>query len=370
MLQDIDAVLRAGEHVEVLAMDFSGHGRSRRFATMHTTRARSGHTEASWTTFCAADIAEAIAHAFASGMDGSDASGGGQRVVVGVGHSMGGAALVAAELAKPGTFDRLVLIEPIVLPHALSVPPQEAHQKQTAADHPVAAAVLRRRASWASGAEAAAYFHRKFGEGDSTGKTGRWDPRAVAAFAQGAVRCAKAGEGGQGGTLGEGRVVLCCAPHDEAAIYRGAPLPVSSARALQLRGSGSGGSGITLVTGRDSTWLDRLLVNGGAALALAGSSSASPTSMKTCTYYAWLARQFGRAALSTEGGAEGQSEEHGCELITEAGVGHLVVMEAPARVAHTAVCAVRAAAAAFPRAPPPQPVSLDACSAAPADSRL
>jgi pimeloyl-ACP methyl ester carboxylesterase len=112
---------------------------------------------------------------------------------VGLGHSSGAAALVMAELLRPGTFAALMLVEPIIFPF----PPVRVE------DFEMTRAALRRRPSFPS-AEAAAQALR--GRGAFT----RWPEEALARYVAHAFR---AGPGGW---------ALKCAPEIEAEFYRGA----------------------------------------------------------------------------------------------------------------------------------------------------
>jgi pimeloyl-ACP methyl ester carboxylesterase len=86
------------------------------------------------------------------GLDARAAAGGLDSPLVGIGHSLGGAALLAAELAAPGTFSQLVLYEPAV---SDPVPLEGGVQAM------YAAAARRRRASFPDQAKAYEKFSAK-----------------------------------------------------------------------------------------------------------------------------------------------------------------------------------------------------------------
>ena len=69
------------------------------------------------------------------------------------GHSKGGAALVLGEVAKPGTYPRLWLYEPIIFPTMETLPPNE--------DFSMARSARKRRNEWASKDEAFASYASK-----------------------------------------------------------------------------------------------------------------------------------------------------------------------------------------------------------------
>lgn len=111
--------------------------------------------------------------------------------IVGIGHSSGGAALVMAELLRPGSFESLVLVEPVIFP-----PPHGRDE-----DSPLASGAMHRRASFASRAEARQNYIGK-------GAFANWEERAVDAFVDGCF--ADDGDG----------ISLKCRPEDEAEFYR------------------------------------------------------------------------------------------------------------------------------------------------------
>jgi len=163
-----------GDGFERWALDFRAHGRS---------VTPEGHV-LGWTQF-GDDVLAAV--------DGLELSAG---ETLGIGHSMGGAALLIAEQARPGTFAGLWLYEPIV-------PPPHAPLTNDG-PNPLADGAERRRRSFPSHADALANFAAK-------------PPfnvlRADALHAY--VR--------HGFAAGEdGAVHLACRPADEARIYRSA----------------------------------------------------------------------------------------------------------------------------------------------------
>lgn len=110
---------------------------------------------------------------------------------IGVGHSMGAAALVMAQAADPQRFRSLVLIEPIVFPGPYGR--DDRYSMATTAG--------RRRAVFQSREAAADNFR---GRGPFEG----WDEDAF----EGYIEC---------GLVGDDEVRLACSPEVEADIYRG-----------------------------------------------------------------------------------------------------------------------------------------------------
>jgi pimeloyl-ACP methyl ester carboxylesterase len=110
----------------------------------------------------------------------------------GVGHSMGGAALVLAEQAAPGTWQALWCFEPIVFPPFEGEMPSE---------NPLATAARRRTAVFPSRDAALANYASK-------PPLGRLHPDALEAYVEYGFR-----------DRADGSVELKCAPETEAAVF-------------------------------------------------------------------------------------------------------------------------------------------------------
>lgn len=163
---------RLRDSVSVVAFDERGHGAS--------SRPRSGSFD--WHGF--ADDVLAV-------VDGLDL-----HQVLGFGHSCGGAALLLAEAARPGTFRGLYLYEPIV-------PPVDAPLPFDPAENPLSTGARRRRTTFSSRQDALANFSRK----------APFDvlvPEVLATYVDNGFCPAP-----------NGGIELCCKREDEALIYEG-----------------------------------------------------------------------------------------------------------------------------------------------------
>lgn len=112
-----------------------------------------------------------------------------------VGHSMGGAALLMAEMRRPGTFAGLWLYEPIVMPRWDGVPPA----------NPIAAAARRRRPTFPDREAAYTNFAAK-------PPLNALDPAALRAYVDHGLRPRRAADG-------DHAVELKCAPEVEALVF-------------------------------------------------------------------------------------------------------------------------------------------------------
>lgn len=137
--------------------------------------------------------------------------------LVGLGHSSGGAALAMAEILSPGTFARLVLVEPVIFPPPFRPDPS----------HPLVEATLRRRPGFADRNEAAASFRGR-------PPFERWADAALDAYVDFAFHATEDGW------------MLKCPPAVEAQWYLAAPARGAWERLGEI------GCPVTLVFGADS----------------------------------------------------------------------------------------------------------------------
>jgi pimeloyl-ACP methyl ester carboxylesterase len=166
---------RLGVGLRPLALDLRGHGAS----------GRSPDGSYPWELFAT----DALAVLDQLGLSG--ASG-----LIGVGHSAGATALLLAESARPGTFSRLWLWEPI-----MAIPGGDLTARNSAQ---FAASARRRRAHFDSIEDARAHF-------EGRGQFAQFSPASMEAFLQGAF------VGGE-----QGGIELACDPDDEARMYEAA----------------------------------------------------------------------------------------------------------------------------------------------------
>lgn len=167
-------LVRALSDAHVIAPDFRGHGASRIVPD--------GPLD--WPLF-GDDV---LATIDAAGWDRGDPR------PIGIGHSMGGAALLLAEQRRPGTFAGLWVYEPIIFP-----PTIREHVGDT--ENPLAAGARRRRPVFASREEARATYASK-------PPMNTFAPEALAGYVD-------------GGFVEEpdGTVRLACRPEDESRVY-------------------------------------------------------------------------------------------------------------------------------------------------------
>ena len=168
--EQVVAHLPPGFHI--LAVDLRGHGRSTK---------RGPYV---WSSFLA-DLEE-----FAAALSLAGA--------VGVGHSLGGHCITQLAARRPGAFDRLVLVDPVILDPEAYARPRYA-DLQSAEDHPVA----RRRDHWAG-------WEEMFERFSSRKPFSRWRPQVLEDYCRHGLE-----------PRAEGGWRLACPPVVEASIYLG-----------------------------------------------------------------------------------------------------------------------------------------------------
>jgi pimeloyl-ACP methyl ester carboxylesterase len=164
-----DQVVAALPGRHVYAIDFRGHGRSEKTPPPYP-----------WTDF-GEDLAALAEHI-------------GLQDAIGVGHSKGGAAVVMAEGLRPGTFAKMLLVDPVIMePPAYEAPSMKEGEHFAA----------RRRNEWASVEE----MYDRFKDRPPFSA---WEPAVLHDYCEFGLLPNPGGEG----------LILACPPRVEAAVYQ------------------------------------------------------------------------------------------------------------------------------------------------------
>lgn len=175
--------------MEAVAWDWTGHGRSARLPGQGAAAERFV-----WARVGPDDLQDVISTVKASARAPSK--------VYGVGHSFGASAMALSETACPGTFDGIVMLEPII-----------RRRKIEGETHPLVDKTLRRRALFEDTRfnDLVARFADAFGT---------WDRRAVEGYVRRGFREVNRATADSG--LGRSTFELECKPDVEASVYLGA----------------------------------------------------------------------------------------------------------------------------------------------------
>ena len=152
---------------------------------------------------------------------------------IGVGMSLGGAALLLAQYYQPSLFSHLFLMEPVLLCDHNN--DNETIQTHRVVGSPFEAKARKRRNRFNSRAHAVEYF-------SSRKAWSRFDPRAVQAYVDGGITTSVDEKGCS-------NYLLSCTPEYEAMIYTS--LPIISSNILEQIGSSCD---VTLVVGEESSF--------------------------------------------------------------------------------------------------------------------
>ncbi len=123
---------------------------------------------------------------------------GAERFAAGIGHSFGGTLTLTAASRFPSLYERILLVDPVIIPPAVAKSPERIQRSQGMVDR-----ARKRRDGWASRDEAREFFlSRKLFDD--------WEPRALELYVEEGLR-----------DRGDGTVGLKCPGAVEGAIFAG-----------------------------------------------------------------------------------------------------------------------------------------------------